>query len=106
MFKKLLLVLAMVLSGAAFAAVEVNQADQASLESVKGIGPGVSGRILDERKKGNFKDWGDLIGRVKGVGAGNAAKFSKEGLTVNGSAYNSSAATTAKADKPLKADKK
>jgi competence protein ComEA len=101
MFKKLLCVLAMLVSGAVFAAVEVNQADQATLESIKGIGPGVSQRILDARKQGNFKDWVDLIDRVKGVGKGNASKFAKEGLTVNGASYVASAAPAkvGKADK-------
>lgn len=90
MLKKLMWMFALAVactSSPAFAAVDVNKADQATLESVKGIGPGVSTRILDERKKAPFKDWGDLVDRVKGVGEGNAARFSKEGLTVNGSAF-------------------
>jgi competence protein ComEA len=89
MLKKLLWMFAVVLATAtpAYAAVDVNKADQATLETVKGIGPGVSTRILDERKKAPFKDWGDLVDRVKGVGEGNAARFSKEGLTVNGGAF-------------------
>jgi competence protein ComEA len=78
MFKKLLCVLAMLTAQAAWAAVDANKADQATLETVKGIGPAVSTRILDERKKGPFKDWPDLVDRVKGVG---------EGLTVNGAAF-------------------
>jgi len=72
---------------AAHAAVEVNKADQASLETVKGIGPALSGKLLDERKKAPFKDWADLIDRVQGVGPGNAARFSTAGLTVNNAAY-------------------
>ena len=32
----------------AFAAVDVNQATRADLETVKGIGPGLSGKIVDE----------------------------------------------------------
>jgi competence protein ComEA len=72
---------------AALAAVEVNKADQAALETVKGIGPGLSTKLLDERKKGAFKDWADLIDRVGGIGPGNAARFSTAGLTVNSAAY-------------------
>jgi MFS family permease len=68
------------------------------------IGPAISGRILDERKKGNFKSWEDLIERVKGLGVGNAAKFSAEGLTVSGAGYKGAAAAPAKAD--VKADAK
>lgn len=100
-------------SAAAVAAVDINQADQATLEAVKGIGPAMSARMLDERKKSPFKDWPDLIDRVKGVGAGNAARFSEAGLTVNGAAYGGGNATArapaagrgAKAEQPAKADK-
>ncbi len=60
----------------ASAAVEVNQASQAELETVKGIGPGLSGKILEARKAGAFKSWSDIIDRVPGIGAGNAARRS------------------------------
>lgn len=101
MLKKILAVLLMLYAFAAFAAVDVNKATAAELDAIKGIGPSISGKIIDERKKGTYKDWNDFIVRVKGVGEGNAAKFSAEGLTVNGAAYKSA---TAKAD--AKADKK
>lgn len=81
------------------AAVDVNKASQAELESIKGIGPAMSGRILDERKQAAFKDWGDLLTRVKGLGPGNARKMSEAGLTVNGSTFNAADATPAKAAK-------
>lgn len=71
--------------GAAFAQVEVNKADQAALDGIKGVGPSLSKAILEERKKGgDFKDWLDFEGRVKGVGEKNAIKLSNAGLTVNG----------------------
>ena len=66
-----------------FAEVEVNKASAAELDSIRGIGPSLSDRILDERNKGAFQDWNDLIARVKGMGQKNAVKFSAEGLTVN-----------------------
>ena len=109
MLKKTLAVLAMLFYAAAsFAAVDVNKATAAELDGIKGIGPGISTKILDERKKGSFKDWQDFIDRVKGVGEGNAAKFSAEGLTVNGSAFKGAAAPAAKKDekKDAKADAK
>lgn len=87
----------------AFAA-DVNKASEAELDAVRGIGPAMSKRILDERKKGNFKDWNDLVDRVKGVGPANAERFSKEGLTVNGEAFKPAAATAA--DKTAKSEKK
>src|SRR6218665_1064256 len=107
MLKKLLFgLLAAFAAATALAAVEVNQADQATLETVKGIGPAMSSKILDERKKGSFKDWPDFIDRVKGVGDGNAARFSTDGLTVNGSTYKPG--TVAKKDPkaPAKTDGK
>jgi competence protein ComEA len=85
----------------AFAATDVNKASAAELDAVKGIGPAMATKILDERKKGSFKDWGDFIDRVSGVGDGNAARFSSNGLTVNGSGY-----AHAPAKAPAKKDEK
>lgn len=71
--------------GIAFAQVDVNNADQAALENVKGIGPSTSMKILDARKKdGPFKSWSDLAQRVKGIGEKTSIKLSDAGLTVNG----------------------
>jgi competence protein ComEA len=108
MFKKLLALGLAFFAGIAFAAVDVNKASAADLDGVKGIGPALSGRIVDERKKGNFKDWNDFVERVKGIGEGNAAKLSAEGLTVNGSGFKGAAAAPAKKDdKPaVKAEEK
>ena len=109
MFKKLIVALAAFIAATAFAAVDANKATQAELESIKGIGPAISGAIIAERKKGDFKDWNDLVVRVKGVGETNAAKFSSEGLTVQGKTFSGAApaaakpATTAKAE-PAKAE--
>ncbi len=99
MLKKILTLLVMLYATACFAAVDVNKANAAELDSIKGIGPAISTRILDERKKSNFKDWSDFISRVKGVGESNAAKFSGQGLTVNGATFKSATlAPTAKKD--------
>lgn len=89
MFKKIMLALSVLLMtiNFAFAMVDVNQADQAALDGVKGIGPAMSKKILDERKKGgNFKDWADFEKRVSGVGEKKAVKLSEAGLTVGGQA--------------------
>ena len=105
MFKKLLAFFAAMYMAVSFAAVDVNKATAAELDGLKGIGPAISGRIIDERKKGNFKDWNDFIERVKGVGEGNAAKFSAEGLTVGGTGFKGAAAPAVAAvkkdDKPV-----
>lgn len=95
--------IAALFAAAAFAAVDVNKASQAELESVKGIGPSIAGKILDERKKGGFKSWDDMVERVKGVGEGNAAKFSEAGLTVNGQGYKGAPAAKPAAAKDDKA---
>jgi competence protein ComEA len=110
MLKKLLAVFAMMYAAVSFAAVDVNKATAAELDSVKGIGPAISAKILDERKKGNFKDWNDFIDRVKGIGEGNASKLSEGGLTVGGAGYKgvaaAGAATAKKDDKPAAKDAK
>jgi competence protein ComEA len=95
MLKKILAIVAMLYAAAAFAAVDVNKATAAELDGIKGIGPGISTKILDERKKGNFKDWNDFIERVKGIGEANAAKFSAEGVTVGGASYKGAPAAPA-----------
>ena len=113
MLKKILVILAMLYAAVAYAAVDVNKATATELDSVKGIGPVMSKRILDERKKGEFKNWDDLMGRVKGIAPISAAKFSAAGLTVNGTEFKNPAISKnapkdekkeAKAD--AKADKK
>jgi competence protein ComEA len=87
MFKKILMTTALLFSLSSFAAVDVNKANAADLDGIKGIGPSLSGKILKERNKGNFKDWPDLMHRVSGMGEKSSAKLSAQGLTVNGSAY-------------------
>ena len=107
MLKKILAIVAMLYAAATFAAVDVNKATAAELDGIKGIGPAISTKIIDERKKGNYKDWNDFITRVQGVGEGNAAKFSSEGLTVNGATFSGAAAAPAKKDeKPAAKDAK
>jgi competence protein ComEA len=87
MIKKLMLAVATLVASMsfAFAQVDVNKADAAALDSVKGVGPAMSKKIIDERSKGGeFKDWADFQKRVKGVGEKNATKLSAAGLQVNG----------------------
>ncbi len=114
MMKKMLFMFASLCfaAGAAVAAVDVNTADQAGLDSIAGVGPTTSKAIIDERDKhGNYKDWSDLEHRVKGIGERNAVKLSAAGMVVNGQPR--SPATTAamgkakgdKADKGEKGDK-
>jgi competence protein ComEA len=89
MLKKLWMLcvaLILVLCAGLAAAVEVNTADQAALESVKGIGPVHAKAIIDERtKNGPFKDADDLVARVKGIGPKSVNNLEAAGLTINGS---------------------
>ena len=107
MLKKLLLAVATLIAAMsfAFAQVDVNKADAAALDSVKGIGPKTSKAIIDERTKGGeFKDWADFEKRVKGVGAKNAKKLSMAGLQVGGkSLEGAEMKADAKTGKPAKA---
>jgi competence protein ComEA len=107
MIRNLIVALLAALSFSAFAAVDANQASQADLETVKGIGPGLSTKILAARKTAAFKDWADMVDRVPGVGPGNAARFSTAGLTVAGASFQPTAAMTTenKSVKTAKAEK-
>jgi competence protein ComEA len=107
MLKKLLAVVLMLFTALAMAAaVDVNKATDAQLDSVKGIGPATTKLITAERKKGEFKDWEDFISRVKGIGEARAQKLSAEGLTVNGKAFKSAAAGKKDDKSAAKEDKK
>jgi len=109
MIKKLFLAIAALAASMniAFAQVDVNKADAAALDSVKGVGPSMSKAIIDERSKGEFKDWADFQKRVKGVGDKRAAKLSEAGLQVNGKSKDGAAMAKPedKAAKPAKASK-
>ena len=91
MFRQLIAAALAAFAFNAFAAVDANQASQAELEGVKGIGPSLSTKIVEARKAGSFKSWSDFVERVPGVGAGNAARFSSNGLTVAGAAFDAKA---------------
>jgi len=79
--------LAALSSGLCLGATDVNNATEAELDSVKGLGPASTARILRAREQGPFKDWADLRQRVKGFKSESAARLSQAGLTVNGEAF-------------------
>lgn len=85
--KKLLLSLAAAFAFAtsAFAAVDINTANQQQLETVKGIGPAKAKAILEYRQKnGPFKSVDDLT-KVPGIKAGTLNKIKAE-ISVGGKA--------------------
>jgi competence protein ComEA len=84
MFKSVLAGALALMTTLSMAAVDVNKASVADLDSIKGIGPGTSAKVLKAREQAVFKDWADLIQRVGGIGHKKAAQLSDNGLTVNG----------------------
>jgi competence protein ComEA len=76
MFKKRLggILMSMLFAMQALAAVDLNKAGQAELESVKGIGPKKAKAIIEHREKnGPFKSVDDLS-KVKGFGKASVNK--------------------------------
>jgi len=66
--------------GLAFAAVDINTADEAALDAIKGVGPAKAKAIVEERKKnGPFKSLDDVSARVKGIGEKTVAGWKKDG---------------------------
>lgn len=93
--KKLLFVLVacFAFNISAFAAVDLNTASQAELETVKGIGPKKAQAIIEYRKKnGQFKSADDLD-KVPGFGKATVDKVKKD-ITV-GNAKAAAAGKTA-----------
>lgn len=99
MFRKILVTAAMLAAfGHAYAAVDVNTANEDALRGIKGIGPAKAKAILEERSAhGPFKDPADLGKRVKGMGGHTVERLQAEGLAVGpaGAAANTQAAASA-----------
>jgi competence protein ComEA len=89
---------------AAHAATDVNKASRAELEAIPGVGPALSGKILEARRSGEFRNWDDLVERVSGIGPGSAARLSKAGLTVGGAAYSGGDKPAAQGSRAPKAE--
>lgn len=77
----------LLLASHAWAGLDVNTASEADLDSLRGVGPSLSARILSQRALQPFAHWADLMQRVKGLRAATAHRLSAQGLTVNGVAY-------------------
>ena len=68
-------------------ALDINQANEAELDSIKGMGPALSAKVLQARADGLFKNWPDLMQRVSGIRHHKARNLSEQGLTVNGQPF-------------------
>jgi competence protein ComEA len=67
----------------AWAGINPNQASQAELETIRGIGPSMAARIVAERQKnGPFKSPQDFARRVSGVGPKRLKAFQEGGLEI------------------------
>jgi competence protein ComEA len=72
-------------------ALEINQASEAELDGLRGIGPPFTRRLLAAREQALFVNWQDLRARVKGMGPKLSQSLSDQGLTVNGQTYGADA---------------
>ncbi len=77
-----------------WAGTDVNTASEAELDSIRGLGPSTTARILAARDSKMFFDWKDFMQRVKGIKPATARKLSDAGLTVNQISYESTQAGT------------
>jgi competence protein ComEA len=72
-------------AGAAIA-LDANTATQAELETIRGVGPALSARIVEARRARPFTDLDDLKARVRGIGDSNLRRMREAGLAVGPSA--------------------
>ncbi|MCO5107411.1 MAG: helix-hairpin-helix domain-containing protein [Burkholderiaceae bacterium] len=68
-------------AGAALA-LDANTATQAELETIRGVGPALSARIVEARRARPFDDLDDLKARVRGIGDANLRRMREAGLSV------------------------
>jgi hypothetical protein len=70
----------------AMAAIDLNQATRAEIESVRAVGVELTERLLQARSAGPFVDWQDLRQRVKGVSRKALEGFAEAGFQIKGQA--------------------
>lgn len=75
------------LLNASLAALELNTANEAELDGLRGLGPSSTALILESRASAPFIDWADFMRRVKGIKDQKAADLSKQGLRINSLAF-------------------
>ncbi len=81
-------------------AVDINQASEQELQTVKGIGPKTAQQILEERNRaGKYASMVDLSERVRGIGPKKLSSLKAAGLTVG-----AAKGTSRSADKQAKSN--
>lgn len=79
-------------------AVDVNHANSAQLQGVRGVGPRMAQTIIDERDRaGRFESLEDLSDRVRGIGRKRLQSLRAAGLRI-GTGHDASGVTTAAED--------
>jgi len=103
MLRKIMVTAAMLAAfGHAYAAVDINTANEDALRSIKGIGAAKAKAILEERDAhGPFKDPADVSKRVKGMGGHTFERLQAEGLAIDPAG--AAAGTQAAASEPVRA---
>ena len=77
----------MLFTAIAWAQVDLNKAREIELDGLSGVGPSMTREIMSERQRAPFRDWADLMQRVKGIGPKKAASLSAQGVRVQGHSY-------------------
>ena len=80
-------IVSVMLAGIAWAQVDLNKATEMELDGLKGLGPAMTREVMLEREKALFRDWPDVMQRVKGIGPKKAANLSAQGVRVKGQGY-------------------
>ena len=84
----------MLLTGIAWAQVDLNKAREMDLDGLNGVGPTMTRHIMNERQIAPFRDWADVMQRVKGIGPKKAASLSDQGVRVQGQSYGQAPASS------------
>ncbi len=66
-------------------ALDANTATQDELQTLRGVGPALSARIVEARRAKPFADLEDLKARVRGIGDANLRRMREAGLQVGAS---------------------
>jgi len=87
-FRKSALVLLIGLAGFGHLyALDLNLANEAELDSLRGIGPATTAQIMAARQHHVFVSWSDFMTRVRGIGPATAQSLSDQGATIGNDPY-------------------
>ncbi len=64
-------------------ALDLNTATRAQLEQLSGVGVTMAERLLEERARQPFRDWDDLVARVKGMRGARVERLREQGVRID-----------------------